>query len=141
MRINLRDVCRKAGESFSGVGLIVYEEIDRVRAFPLRDTFPNADGLDVTDVLADMSTQHSEYHDGFHLVTTDWELTHVSQYLSPPIATDCQIAKDRCPGGRYLTALFASRIPGVTLTGIVRSDLSMSIFENGREVHYEKLGE
>lgn len=67
------------------------------------------------------------------------ELTHVAQYFSPPIVRDVYFDRCRPIGGRFVAGLLGSTLPGVPMTGIVSEGLGLSIFENGRETHFENL--
>lgn len=134
----LYDVWVKSGDDFSGVGIIVCDDTDHLPIVNLRDMNIDFYGT-LSDVLSALSKKKGKYHDGFHIINKKGELTHVSQYFSPPIIRDASFDRYRLVGGRFVAALFGSSIPGVIMTGIVSEGHKLSIFENGQEVHYKEL--
>lgn len=139
LRKTLINVSRAAGSDFSGVGIIVHHPDAGLPVFPLRlDTFEDP-GERIDDFLAKISSRHSDYHDGFHLISTEWNITAVSQYFSPPIVASATINRQRAFGGRYLAAQFGSFLPGVELCGVASLGFGLAIFKAGIEVHFEKL--
>jgi hypothetical protein len=139
LRDTLALVRTKTGAGFSGIGVILYESLDGLPVIPLRANAPLLHGGDLSQRLASISVDSSEYHDGFHLICRNWQLTHVAQYFSPPIITDARIDRTKKFGGRYMAALFGSALPNVSLCGIVSNGLGLAIFCRGEEVHFEAL--
>jgi hypothetical protein len=137
LRDTLALVRTKAGPDFSGLGVILYESLESLPVIPLRTTAPLHHGEDLSQYLASISVYRSEYHDGFHLISKRWQLTHVAQYFSPPIVTNARIDRTKQFGGRYLAALFGSALPNVTLCGIVSNGFGLAVFCRGEEVHFE----
>jgi len=88
--------------------------------------------------LAAISVHDCEYHDGFHIVSSDWRLIRVSQYFSPPIVANPTIDRTKLFGGRYVAALFGSAIPGVQLTGIASRGFGIAVFKDGTERLFEE---
>jgi hypothetical protein len=86
-----------------------------------------------------MASWRSDFHDGFHLMSTEWKLTQVAQYFSPPIVPHLEVDRQKLFGGRYLAALFGSVLPGVELTGTASNGFGMAVFRHGREVYFEPL--
>src|SRR5258708_4579291 len=113
LRSVLWQVQKAAGNDFTGVGVLVCDEPDTLPILPLRpvSTLPSA--KDLIASLAAISVPDSEYHDGFHVVSSDWRLIRVSQYFSPPIVANAAIDRTKHIGGRYIAALFGSAIHGV----------------------------
>lgn len=139
LRTTLARVHALAGQDFSGIGIIVHSRGASLPVFPLRiDAAPPASS-DVEQSLANIASNKSDLHDGFHLLSIDWTITSVAQYFSPPILADAKINWARKFGGRYLAAQFGSAIPGVELCGIATNSLGLAIFMAGHEVHFEKL--
>lgn len=134
----LRQVQRAAGDDFTGVGVLVCDAPDTLPILPLRtvSTLSTA-GASLVSSLAAISVSESEYHDGFHIVSSDWELIKVAQYFSPPIITNAAIDRTKRFGGRYLAALFGSGIPGVQLTGIASQGFGIAVFKDGIERFFE----
>ena len=122
---------------FSGIGAIVCDSVADIPIFSLRDTVPDITGT-VAQVLSDLSGHNSKYHDGFHILNEKGKLTHVAQYFSPPIVKDAYFDRSRPVGGRFIAALFGSAISGVIMTGIISQGHGLSIFKNGKEVHFEE---
>lgn len=139
MRETLFRVYSLAGEGFAGIGIIVHSHNASLPVFPLRLQADPPIGKSLEQSLAEMATYGSEYHDGFHLLSVDWNITAISQYFSPPIIPHAQIKWSRKFGGRYLAAQFGSTIPGVELCGIATSSLGIAIFQSGREVYFEEI--
>jgi hypothetical protein len=137
----LRDVLwlvqEAAGDAFSGVGVLVCDDPDQLPILPLRPVGSLLGADDLVASLAAISVFHSEFHDGFHIVSSDWRLIRVSQYFSPPIIANAPIDRSKLFGGRYLAALFGSAIPGVQLTGIASRGFGIALFERGAERHFE----
>ena len=118
LRNVLWQVQKAAGEHFTGVGVLICDAPDTLPILPLRPASTLSDGMDLISSLAAISVPDSEYHDGFHIVSSEWRLTRVSQYFSPPIVADAKIDRTKLFGGRYIAALFGSAIYGVQLAGI-----------------------
>lgn len=121
---------------FSGIGIVVCDSPPDLPIISLRDTTPDMTGS-VAQVLSRLSIHKSTYHDGFHILNKKGELTHVAQYFSPPIVQEACFDKSRLVGGRFVAALFGSAISSVIMTGIVSEGHGLSIFKNGKEVHFE----
>jgi hypothetical protein len=128
----LSEVRRQAEDSFTGVGVIVCDAPDQLPILPLRPSAMLSD-YDLIHTLASISVADSDYHDGFHILSSDWRLLRVSQYFSPPILTGVRIEHRQHIGGRYMAALFGSALPGVWLTGIASRGVGIVIFRDGAE--------
>ncbi|MFJ4247931.1 hypothetical protein [Pseudomonas sp. NPDC089741] len=135
----LRDVVKLAGKDFSGVGVIVWNEKFDIPIFPLRANanVPKNDNL--VQNLAQISSLSSDLHDGFHILTPTLELIRVAQYFSPPIINEIRLNRERRFGGRYLAALFGSKIQGIVLSAVATQALGIAIFKNGKEIYFEEL--
>ncbi len=99
----------------------------------------NLNQSDIISMLVNISSLESEFHDGFHLLSIDWKLTHVSQYFSPKIINNIKIDRSKRIGGRYMAALFGSKIQGIMLCGIISKGFGLAIFRNGKEVLFEEI--
>jgi hypothetical protein len=117
LRSILWQVHEAAGEDFTGVGVLVCHAPDILPILPLRPVSTLGRGRDLVHSLAAISIPCSEYHDGFHIVSSDWRLIRVSQYFSPPIVPDATIDRTKLFGGRYIAALFGSAIHRVHVAG------------------------
>ena len=126
-----------AGSNFSGLGLLVCDTPEVLPILPLRHFSILQDERDLIASLVAISNADSEYHDGFHIVSSDWRLNRVSQYFSPPIIDNAIIDRSKIFGGRYIAALFGSAIPSVQLTGIASRRFGIAIFKGGAERYFE----
>jgi len=127
-----------AKKDFSGLGVIIYSDVASLPIFPLRDTKPTISSDNIVNSLIELSSLTSEYHDGFHLLSENLELTHVSQYFSPPIISNVEVNRNKLFGGRYLAALFGSCLSGVIYTGITSNGFGTAIFQGGKEIIFVK---
>jgi len=137
LRNILWQVQKNAGANFSGLGLLVCDAPETLPIVPLRPASSPPHGLSLVDSLVDISRPDSEYHDGFHIVSSDWTLSRVAQYFSPPIVNDAVVDQSKVFGGRYMAALFGSSIPDVQLSGIVSRGFGIAIFSCGVEQYFE----
>ena len=138
LRDTLKLVRSRAGMKFSGIGLLACDTPERIPIFPIRLPDQPPIGFDLIDFLAAISNTTNEYHDGFHILSTELRLIRIAQYFSPPIIFNASVDRTRRFGGRYLAALFGSALPEVRITGIASADFGIAIFERGSEVLFEK---
>jgi hypothetical protein len=130
-------VQKAAGDYFTGVGLLICDAPDNLPILPLRSrTYPPCTN-DLIASLAAISVPESEYHDGFHVISSDWKLLRVSQYFSPPIVYNVFIDRTKLFGGRYLAALFGSAIHTVKVAGIASRRFGIAVFKDGSECSFE----
>lgn len=137
LRQILAQVQAKAGNNFSGIGLVVCDTPASLPICSLRPASTYTGGVDLVSRLAAISSASSEFHDGFHIISTNWELIKVAQYFSPPIVPTVRIDRAKRFGGRYLAALFGSALPLVRASGIASNGFGIAVFQNGCEVRYE----
>jgi hypothetical protein len=138
LRDTLEAVRVRAGDKFSGIGLIVSDAPELLPLFPIKVLENRMPDIELTDFLAEISTLASDYHDGFHVISSDWRVSRVAQYFSPPILKTVKINRSKRFGGRYLAALFGSALSPVKATGIASSDFGVAVFERGVEVIYQR---
>jgi hypothetical protein len=138
----LTSIRRLAGSDFTGIGLVFYRAPMRLPCRSLGDQalfeepLPVAGGeARMAQVLAGISRRGSPWHDGFHLIDADsFQLTHVCQFASPPLALLPVPAAGQAPvGARWQSAVALSRLPGVRLTALISSRGEPFIFEDGHE--------
>lgn len=139
LRDTLLRIQHAAGDDFSGIGLIIHQDDAVLPIFPLRLGVEAPEATCVEAALAAIASTHSDLHDGFHLLSTNWRITAIAQYFSPQILPNIKIDRSKSFGGRYVAALFGSALPGVILCGIASNHFGLAIFESGREVLFEKL--
>lgn len=128
--------CR-AARDFSGIGLIVSDEPESLPIVSLRPRSIVNFGESTLHTLAEISSTTSEFHDGFHVISSNFEILLVAQYFSPPILPQLPINRSKLFGGRYLAAMFGSGIPGVRATGVASKGLGIAVFQSGVEVFFK----
>jgi hypothetical protein len=137
----LRSIHRLACGDFTGIGLVFYRQPMRLPCRALGDqalfepALPVAGEERLAQVLAAISRRGSRWHDGFHLIDADsLRLTHVCQFVSPPLALLPEPAAGQEPvGARWRSAVALSQLPGVPLTALISSRGEPFIFEGGHE--------
>ncbi|MGF6635487.1 hypothetical protein [Paraburkholderia sp. MM6662-R1] len=137
LRDTLANVQKSVGADFSGIGIVVCDAVEDLPIHPLRTVSTILDAGDLVAQLSSVSSRHSTFHDGFHIVSTDWKLIKVAQYFSPPIVVKAEINWGRQFGGRYLAALFGSALPSVKATGVASNGFGLAIFQDGKEMYFK----
>ena len=120
-----------APDDFSGVGVVLCQDVSSLPAFPLDPSFRVDASLAARDLILALASSRSPHHDGFHFLDESLRVTHVCQYVAPPVELSAVAALPARVGARYVTALLASRLPTVIATGIVGSDRSIHLFQRG----------
>lgn len=123
-----------SGDDFSGIGIVIYSDMNEIPIFPLHNSKFRAGDNDLVQTLIEISKVSNPYHDGFHFISSSLKLTRTSQYFSPPIVHDVKVDQSKIIGGRHVAALFGSCLQNVLLTGIVTKNNGVVIFKNGIEV-------
>lgn len=135
----LEQIQSHATHAFSGVGLIFYSRLDDLPVVALGDQalfsprLPVADRSLLAPLLADISSLSSPWHDGFHLIDSNsFTLTHISQFLSPPVEY-LQVSNSRAlpVGARHMTAMACSRIATVSHAALLSSKNGAAVFHRG----------
>lgn len=138
----LANIRQRMSDSFMGVGVILY---DAPMCLPVaslgnqllfQPRLP-VKGLErVANTLAEISTADSPWHDGFHLVDVNGLcLTHVSQFLAPPLEFLNLTSSIKAPiGARQMAALAGSRIPSVKYIALIDSAGRSLVFRKGKQV-------
>lgn len=123
---------------FGGIGLILYSNFAQLPVLPLHQNITANNNESLTQQIANASNLTNMCHDGFHLISKEWVLTHKNQYFAPPIPLDAKLAKRENLGARYMSALLGSFLPSVICIGIVSERDGIAIFESGKEVaHFQ----
>lgn len=141
----LGEVRSHATHAFSGLGLIFYSSLADLPIVALGDqslfprTLPVADRQVLASLLAEISTFCSPWHDGFHLIDANsFALTHVSQFLSPPVDFLGQSSSQGLPvGARHMAAMAGSRIASVSYTALLSNKGVPAMFQHGRSLGEE----
>ena len=131
----LHAVRTRAGDQFSGIGVIVSNEPSALPLFPIGPTVELDANADAADLLGAIATERSPYHDGFHVLGPNLQVLALSQYFSPPIVAGLTVDRAAPFGGRYLAALFGSTIAGILATGIATPRSGVIVFADGKVVH------
>ena len=132
----LRAIADMRDQDFSGVGVVFYELLAHLPHLQLTGSSVKADPgrfaeVDLAIALSSISVMSSPLHDGFHFVDVhSWQLTHLSQFISPPIPADAA-QRFQGTGARLMAALLASLLPGLVCVGLV---------SHGGEIHLFSLG-
>jgi hypothetical protein len=134
----LTRISSRLPDDFSGLGVVFYEQLDLLPFLQLGST-PNgivqlpAHGIDdIAIMLAEISSRRSGYHDGFHFVdVANRRLTHVAQYLSPPLPRGFQDFS--ATGARHMTAILCSMIPGIAGVGLLTNSHELLFLESGEQ--------
>ena len=117
---------------FCGVGLILYSDIAPLPIAPLCDGTGPLDAATLVNGISNASRLSEPCHDGFHLVSSDWRLTHIHQYFAPPLPRDFLIEGKPGFGARHASALLGSLLPAVICTGVLGAGDSLVVFQDGR---------
>ena len=124
----------EAGANFSGLGIIVCDDIEKIPVAPLYTSTASITKDSLYKNLLNLSKSDSPYHDGFHILSSDLEITLIAQYFYPdPIKNFALDSKKRL-GSRYYVAQVGSLIPQVLFTAVIGNNYGVCIFKNGRKV-------
>ena len=88
--------------------------------------------LGLPQQIADCSLYSSPCHDGFQIVSDQWELVRRNQYFAPyPSEKQRASIEQGNVGSRYMAARFGSLIEGVLCTGLLSDRDGVVVFERG----------
>lgn len=135
LKLILKEVNGKAGENFTGLGLLVCDNADQLPIAPLYATSPDLFGNDLQENLLNLSNVDNPYHDGFHIISSELEITHVAQYFYPSPSKNLYLDFKKKYGARYYAARAGSVIPHVKYAAIVSNSYNAVVFKNGEELH------
>jgi hypothetical protein len=137
--ILLQQIKRLRSETFSGIGLVFYSDLEELPSVPLghrnamKPDLPVFGTEAISRILAKVSDQASPWHDGFHMIDMQSQsLTHISQFLAPPLKCLEQPPEDLPSGARQMTALLTSLIPGIMYVGVLSMGDEIIVYKNGR---------
>ena len=140
--INLcNDINKLKSKNFEGIGLVIYSDIKELPVASMnaeKTTYdlPISNYDDILKTLIEISSSNSKFQDGFHLLSKEFKLTHISQYFSTPIIKNLIVTN--IFGSRYRTALYGSCLPNVLFTAVISKNYGLIIFENGKEIYVDK---
>lgn len=134
----LNEVRASAPATFSGLGLIFYSPPLRLPVIPLGDEsrflppLPIVGSDRIAQILARISVADSPWHDGFHLIDVpSVEMTHVSQFFSPPLGASRHPVPNAPIGARHMAAMLGSTLPTVDITALLTKRGDLLVFKNG----------
>lgn len=134
----LRQIGSAVDHEFAGLGLIFYTSMDALPHLalstpPHETTLKDARGeARVAEILVNVSALRSPWHDGFHFIRThDFALTHIAQFVSPPIIA--ALGNRPIEGGaRHVSASLSSEVDGISLTAVLPASGSGVLYERGQ---------
>lgn len=136
----LKAIAQLRPVNFSGIGVVFYEDLALLPHLQLTndEQKPSAAGLktggDLASRLACISDISSPLHDGFHFVDARcWQLTHLAQFISPPIPRDAG-QRFHGTGARLMAAVLTSLLPGISCVGLVAQSGEVHLFEGGVDI-------
>jgi hypothetical protein len=138
----LRTISFNRRNDFSGTGIIFYEDLVNLPHLQLSVVEDDSkitpiDSSDIATKLGSISTIHGPYHDGFHFIDIDdWQISHLSQYISPPIPQNAE-KQFHGTGARLMSAMLASILPGIICVGLVSQEGSIHLFCSGNDIYRE----
>lgn len=136
------DIKGALGDCFSGLGLVFYSGEMRLPVVNLADqgafkpALPVVGWRNMQAVLIEICSVASPWHDGFHLISVDpTSLTHVSQFVAPPLDLIEAAIRNEMPSGARLAATKAvSKIHGVEFAMLLGKSGMPRAFSGGLEI-------
>lgn len=131
----VKKILLQRSTSFTGLGFIVYDDsFDHCIHTDIYSKLAVPSGICIDskaaiDFFLELGCRENPYHDGFSFIRSDGFLTHIAQYVTPPIRGCVDVPEGL--GARYMTAHYSSLIPGVLLTAIVCSHGGGYVFQRG----------
>jgi hypothetical protein len=123
---------------FSGAGVVFYYDLCDLpfvslgAGLPARPQLPVSGIGRIAPILAQVSSLSSSFHDGFHFIELKHKkLTHLAQFVSPPIPNPSEVPELKASGARHMTALLSSRVRGIVGVGILASAGKVYYYESG----------
>lgn len=122
-------------EDFCGVGIVVSADLIRLPIASLCTDASLPAQQDLAEQIAECSLYSRPCHDGFQIVSEQWQLVQRNQYFAPFPAAECRELIGRVNvGSRYMAARFGSLIEGVVCTGLLSERDGIVVFERGLPV-------
>lgn len=97
---------------------------------------PIDEGKRIAQVVSEISSVSSPWHDGFHLISArTFCLTHVSCFFSPPInALGSEYGLQVPIGARQMAARLGSLLDSVECIALLGGSDNVSIFQLGKAI-------
>jgi hypothetical protein len=127
----LSEVRRRTDAAFSGVGVIVSSDPSCLPILSLTPARAIAPGVAAVDLLTEVSSLASPYHDGFHVLSPTLDVILLSQFFAPIIRPGASLDRRVGAGARYAAAMLGSSMPGVIATGLATSANGVAVFHDG----------
>jgi len=124
----------KAKRPFSGIGILICNDINNLPISPLYESKAEIKGTSLLEQLLDLSNYKNQFHDGFHVLSKNLEITHTSQYFYPKPEKEFLLNVKNGHGVRYYVAKLGSTLPNVNYTAIVGGNYGVCIFKEGIEI-------
>lgn len=119
-------------EDFCGVGVVVSADLERLPIASLCTDAHLPAQEDLAEQIAECSLFSRSCHDGFQIVSDQWQLVQRNQYFAPFPAAECRkLIGSVNVGSRYMAARFGSLIEGVVCTGLLSERNGIVVFEGG----------
>lgn len=130
----LWEIDSRKNNNFEGLGIVIYSSLENLPVSPINNATDVMDlpkeRLDkISSILLEISNNDSAFHDGFHLISNNFVLTHLCQYFSTPIIENLVIENHY--GSRYRTALYGSFLANVMYTAVLSKNYGPIIFQRG----------
>jgi len=122
-------------EDFCGVGVVVSADLERLPIASLctEANFPAQQ--DLAEQIAECSLYSRPCHDGFQILSEQWQLVQRNQYFAPFPAAECrELIGSVNVGSRHMAARFGSLIDGVMCTGLLSKREGIVVFQGGLPV-------
>ncbi|MDO3382394.1 hypothetical protein [Gilvimarinus algae] len=135
----LATIASNRREDFSGAGLLFYGDLSKLPHLQMSlgpGGLPKSQirGYDIASIVTSLSRTLTPLHDGFHFIDVQsWKITHISQFISPPIPHDAA-SKFNGAGARFMSAALASILPGIVCVGLVSRQGKIHLLCNGTDV-------
>lgn len=122
-------------QDFSGLGVVVYRGcFESLPVSPLLQKSEIEPTIDESACIARFLLSISQYsniqHDGFHFIHELKGLTHVCQFVSPPIPPEHK-PKQYGVGARYRSAELTSLLDSISAVLVVERNGNIRTFVNG----------
>lgn len=135
----LKAIAQQRPANFSGIGVVFYQDLAQLPHLQLTNDEQQLNAArqtegDLASRLAGISVMSSPLHDGFHFVDARcWQLTHIAQFISPPIPCDAG-QRFQGTGARLMAAVLTSLLPGISCVGLVAHNGEVHLFKGGIDI-------
>lgn len=127
--------------SFTGVGVVFYSALNALPCAALGNPITPKPRLPISGIdaiartLADIADSVSPWHDGFHMIDARSQtLTHLSQFLAPPLNHLPHLPLPWPSGARRMTAVITSMMDGIDYVGVLSISGEIGLYKNGQNI-------